>query len=337
MSRIPPSRSAARARERIAQALHGLTAGRRAEAGGSGVRPPGGMPRDLVDPQLFANLEDLALVARTVVEGFLHGLHRSPYVGFSVEFASHREYMPGDDLRHLNWKLYARHDRLYVKQYDAETNLDCHLLLDASGSMETRTAGPSKRRYASVLAAAVAHLALKQNDAVGVTLFADRVLAHVKPRARLQQLDEVLQAIVHVADHPAAATARALHEAAELMPRRGLVVLVSDLFYPPAEVFSGLDHLRFLGHDLLVFHVLDPLESHLPLEGTVRFRDLETGAELTTQADAIRPAYQAAIAAWLDDLDDGCRGREIDRVTLATDEPLDRALYDYLTKRSHHF
>src|SRR5438874_6451828 len=153
------------------------------------VATPGAiLPRDLVDPRFFANLENLELIARSVVEGFLHGLHQSPYVGFSVEFASHREYLPGDDLRHLNWKLYARHDKLYVKQYDAETNLDCHLVLDVSGSMEARNAGLSKRRYGACLAAAVAHLALKQRDAVGITLFADRVLAHVKPRAKANQL-----------------------------------------------------------------------------------------------------------------------------------------------------
>jgi uncharacterized protein (DUF58 family) len=293
--------------------------------------------RELVDPRFFANLESLELIARSVVEGFLHGLHRSPYVGFSVEFASHREYRAGDDLRHLNWKLYGRHDKLYVKQYDAETNLDCHLVLDVSGSMETSSAGLSKRRYASALAAAIAHLALKQQDAVGLTLFADRVLQHLKPRAKSNQLDEILRAIVTQRDHPPAANARALHEVAELMPRRGLVVLVSDLFQPADEVFSGLDHFRYIGHDLLVFHVLDPIERRMPLDGHVRFRDLESGEELITRAEDIRAGYEEAIAAWFRDLDDGCRGREIDRVTLTTDEPLDRALYDYLARRVNHY
>jgi uncharacterized protein (DUF58 family) len=298
---------------------------------------PGADIRELVDPRFFANLESLELIARSVVEGFLHGLHRSPYVGFSVEFASHREYRAGDDLRHLNWKLYGRHDKLYVKQYDAETNLDCHLVLDVSGSMETSSAGLSKRRYASALAAAIAHLALKQQDAVGLTLFADRVLQHLKPRAKSNQLDEILRAIVAQRDHPPAANARALHEVAELMPRRGLVVLVSDLFQPADEVFSGLDHFRYIGHDLLVFHVLDPIERRMPLDGHVRFRDLESGEELITRAEDIRAGYEEAIAAWFRDLDDGCRGREIDRVTLTTDEPLDRALYDYLARRVNHY
>jgi uncharacterized protein (DUF58 family) len=292
---------------------------------------------EYIDPLLLANLEDLELIARTVVEGFLHGLHRSPYVGFSVEFASHREYLPGDDLRHLNWKLFARNDKLYIKQYDAETNLDCHLVVDLSTSMETSTAGVSKRRYATMLAAAVAHLALTQRDAVGVTLFADRVLAHVKPRAKANQLDEILAAMVRCPGRTPAASADVLHQVAELMPRRGLVVLVSDLFFETGEVFSGLDHFRFHGHDLVVFHVLDPLEHRLPLEGQVRFRDLETGEELTTQVEEIRAGYKAAIAAWQEELDAGCRGRRIDRVTMTTDQPLERALYEYLTRRSQLF
>jgi uncharacterized protein (DUF58 family) len=293
--------------------------------------------RELVVPQLFGTLEDLELIARTAVEGFLQGLHRSPFVGFSVEFASHREYLPGDDLRHLNWKLYGRHDRLYVKQYDAETNLDLHLLVDWSGSMTTASGRASKQRYAQVLVAALAHLALTQRDAVGVTLFADRILQHLKPRARSNQLDEILQVLVTTAPRPHAESATVLHEVAELMPRRGLVVLVSDLFYPAEELFSGLDHFRYQGHDILIFHILDALERRLPVEGAIRFHDLETGEELLTRAEEIRPAYQAALTRWFSELDEGCRTRELERVPLTTDEPLDRALYDYLARRAHNF
>jgi uncharacterized protein (DUF58 family) len=207
-------------------------------------------------------------------------------------------------------------------------------VVDVSTSMETKSTGVSKRRYATMLAAAVAHLALTQRDAVGVTLFADRVLAHARPRAKVNQLEEVLGTIVRCPGKTPAASAGVLHEVAELMPRRGLVVLISDLFFEPEEVFSGLDHFRFRGHDLLIFHVLDPVEHRLPLEGQVRFQDLETGEELTTQVDEIRTAYASAIAAWHTELDEGCRGREIDRVTMTTDEPLERALYDYLTRRA---
>ena len=293
--------------------------------------------RDLVDPQFFATLEDLELIARTAVEGFLQGLHRSPYVGFSVEFASHREYLPGDDLRHLNWKLYGRQDKLYVKQYDAETNLDLHLLLDWSGSMTTASGKVSKQRYAQCLVAALAHLALMQRDAVGVTLFADRILEHIKPRGKSNQLEEILEALVWTPLRPHAESATVLHEVAELMPRRGLVVLVSDLFYPGEELFSGLDHFRYQGHDILVFQILDTLERRLPVEGAIRFHDLETGEELVTRAEEIRPAYQAAMDRWFGELDQECRTRELERVTLTTDEPLDRGLYNYLARRAHDY
>jgi uncharacterized protein (DUF58 family) len=169
---------------------------------------------------------------------------------------------------------------------------------------------------------------------VGVTLFAETVLAHAKPRAKAKQLEEIVATMARCPTGTPAVSAGVLHEIAELMPRRGLVVLVSDLFFEPEEVFSGLDHFRFHGHDLLVFHVLDPLEYRLPVLGQIKFHDLETAEELTTHVDEIRAGYNAAIAAWESALDEGCRGRAIDRVTVTTDQALERALYDYLTKRS---
>jgi uncharacterized protein (DUF58 family) len=293
--------------------------------------------RQLVDPEFFTSLEDLSLIARNVVDGFLHGLHRSPYVGFSLEFASHREYLKGDDLRHLNWKLYGRADKLYVKQYDAETNLDLHLLIDWSGSMTIGSDGTSKVRYAGRLAAAVAHLALMQHDAVGLTLFSSVIQEHLPPRAKSHQLNEILNALVRVPLRPHGESARILHEAAELMPRRGMVVLVSDLFYDTAELFSALDHFHFHGHDVLIFQILDPLERLLPLGGSVRFKDAETGRELITQADEIRPAYQAVVEKWLAELDHGCRTREMDRVMLTTDQSLVGVLHNYFARRAGHY
>jgi uncharacterized protein (DUF58 family) len=200
--------------------------------------------------------------------------------------------------------------------------------------METASNGMSKRRYATMLAAALAHLALRQRDAVGAILFADRVLTQVKPRARSAQLSEILTALSTVPDSACAPSPKVLHEVAELMPRRGLVVLISDLFYAPDEVFSGLDHLRFHGHDILLFHLLDPIEAGLPPTGQIRFRDLETGEELLTHVDEIRSSYTAAVAKWCAELDQGSLGRGIDRVPLTSDMPLDRALFDYLTKRA---
>jgi uncharacterized protein (DUF58 family) len=293
--------------------------------------------RSLVDPRFFAAIEDLGLVARGVVEGFLHGLHRSPYVGYSVEFASHREYRAGDDLRHLNWKLYAKFDRLYIKQYDAETNLDCQIVLDVSGSMDASNSSVSKRKYSAMIAAALAHLSLKQRDAVGLTLFADKVIAHLKPRAKSTQLDEIVGLIATSPARGASTTLEALHEAASLMPRRGLVIVISDFLFASEEVFSALDHFRFRGHDLLMIQVLDPIERAIPLEGMIRFHDLESGEELLTRAEEIAPAYAEAVGGWLDELEKGCLGREIDRVVMTTDEPADRALVEFLGRRAHHY
>lgn len=293
--------------------------------------------RELVDPAFFSRLDNIELRARSIVEGFMHGLHRSPYVGFSVEFSSHREYVPGDDLRHVNWKLFARQKRLYVKEYNAETNLNLYILLDVSNSMECASKGRSKLHYGSALAAALAHLALKQQDAVGITLFADSVVASLPPKAKSHQLDEILRLIVATRARPISDAGRALHQAAELARHRGMVVVISDLFDDLTRIMDGLDHLRFLNHEVLLFHVFDPYERDLPLEGNIRFRDLETGEELMTHAEGIRESYLAAMGQWRDDVERECRNRAIDRIELTTDDPLDEALLDYFVKRSKSF
>lgn len=290
--------------------------------------------KQLVDPAFFSRLETIELRARSIVEGFVHGLHRSPYVGFSVEFASHREYVPGDDLRHVNWKLYARQRRLYVKEYDAETNLNLYILLDVSGSMECANTGLSKLHYASALAAALAHLALKQRDAVGITLFADSVVSHLKPRAKTHQLDEILRTIAATEARPPSQAARALNQAAELASHRGMVVIISDLFDDVSEIMRGIEHLRFKNHEVLIFQILDRWERDLPLEGNIRFHDLETGEELTTQAEGVRESYRAAVSRWRKSLETECRNRAVDLVELTTDQPLNQALLDYLVKRA---
>jgi uncharacterized protein (DUF58 family) len=290
--------------------------------------------RQLVDPLFFSRLESIQLRARAIVEGFLHGLHRSPYLGFSVEFSSHREYVPGDDPKHVNWQLFARSRRLYVKEYSAETNMNVYLLLDVSGSMECANSGRSKLHYGSALAAALAHLALKQRDAAGLTLFADALIGHLTPRAKSHQLDDILCAIAATSVRPPSDASKALHQAAELATRRGLVVIISDLFDEVPAIVQGLEHLRFRNHEVLIFQVLDPWERDLPLEGNIRFHDLETGQEIVTQADGIQQAYRRAFGDWRSALDAECRTRGIDRVELTTAEPLDEALLGYLVKRS---
>lgn len=289
---------------------------------------------ELADPDFFTRLEDVDLRARAVVEGFLHGLHRSPFIGFSVEFASHHEYVPGDDPRHINWKIFARQHRLYVKEFDGDTNLNLYVLLDVSGSMACASLGRSKLDYAATLAAALAHLAIRQHDAAGVTLFADSVLASLPPRASAHQQREILGLIGGVIPRAPTDAGRAIHQAAELCRKRGLVAVISDCFDDIPRIMDGLDHLLFLKHEVVLFQVLDPWERDLPLEGNIRFRDLETGETLTTLSEGVRDSYRAAIREWLADLDRECLTRGIDRVELTTNDPLDRALLDYFTRRS---
>jgi uncharacterized protein (DUF58 family) len=298
-------------------------------------RPP--TVADLVEPQRLASIEDLDLVARWVVEGFVHGWHRSPYVGFSVDFASHRDYVEGDDLRHLNWKLYGRYDRLYVKQYEAETNVDLHLLLDVSASMTVGDDDLRKLRYGMMLCASLAHLASRQRDAVGLALLADRVVEHYPARAKSDHLMQLMAVLAQPRAHPPVAALRAWHEAAELIPRRGVVVLVSDLYYDLEELFAALDHLRHVGHDILVFQILAPLERRMPLDGPVRLVDAETGESLETLAHEIRESFCSTVEQWIQEIHHGCQMRDIDHVCLTTDQPLEVALRDYCVRRAHWF
>jgi uncharacterized protein (DUF58 family) len=290
--------------------------------------------RELADPEFFSRLESVELRARSVVEGFLHGLHRSPYIGFSVEFASHHEYVLGDDPRHINWKLYARQHRLYVKEFDGDTNLNLYILLDVSGSMACASLGRSKLHYAATLAAALAHLAIRQHDAAGITLFASQVVASLPPRAKTHQLQEILGLVAGAVPQAQTDAGRAIHQAAELCRKRGLVAVISDCFDELPQIMDGLAHLLFLNHAVVLFQVLDPWERDLPLEGNVRFRDLETGEKLTTLSEGIRDSYRKAVRQWLTDLDRACISRGIDRIELTTNDPLDKALLDYFVRRS---
>ncbi|MEJ7636494.1 MAG: DUF58 domain-containing protein [Singulisphaera sp.] len=263
-------------------------------------------------------------------------MHRSPYLGMSVEFASHREHArrrpPTPEL-----EVGARHDRLYIKEFDADTNLNLYLIVDASASMGCANNGRSKLHYAASLAAALAHLALAQRDAVGLILFADRVLAHLSPRARPSRFDEVLGALAAAEVRPASDNARALHQAAGLLGRRGIVVVFSDLFGDLPAIVGGLDHLRYGSHEVILFQVMDPFERDLCVDGNIRFRDLEDGDALTTQPEIIREAYVKAVDDWRQTLEVECRKRAIDRIELTTDDSPDRALLDYLVRRASIF
>ena len=292
--------------------------------------------RAFLDPAVVARLAHLDVRARLVVEGFIAGMHRSPFHGFSVEFAEHRPYMPGDPLKNLDWKVWARSDRLLVKQYTEETNLRCHLLLDLSGSMAFKSprASMSKLEYAQSLAAALAYLMLQQQDAVGALLFSDRPLRYLPARAVRSHLDEVLKALGGAEPQGRTKLGPALHELAERIKRRGLIVLLSDLMDRPAHVLLGLQHFRHRRHEVVVFHILDPDEIDFPYTDTTTFVDMESGDRVTTEPWEIARRYRERMAACSEQYARVCRENRIDYVRLDTRTPFDQALLAYLEKRA---
>jgi uncharacterized protein (DUF58 family) len=292
--------------------------------------------RDLrfLDPAVIARLGTMELKARTVVEGFLSGLHRSPYKGFSVEFAEYRQYMPGDDLSTLDWKVYARSDRHYVKKFEEETNLEAHLLLDTSASMAYRGAAPmSKLEYGCVLAASLAFLMNRQRDAAGLIAFDDRIRFRLPASSRTGHLHALMLALEDMQAGSMSDVGRPLHQLAEALTKRSLVVLISDLLDDPEPAVQGLRHLKFRGTDVIVFQLLDPNELTFPFRGPAKFRDLESAEEVVAEPSAIRKAYLRELAGLTLRLDRELRGAGIDFVQLDTSQPLDFALLAYLGTR----
>lgn len=289
-----------------------------------------------LQPEELARVSSLELRARGVVEGFLQGLHRSPFVGYSVEFSSHRKYGPGDDLRHVNWKIFAKQRRLYVKEFDAETNLNLYLLVDCSRSMQCKLGGTlTKLEYASTLAASVASLALRQHDAVALGMMADGIADYMDPSARPGRWDECLQMLSTPPTYRVTALAKALEQAAALAKHRGLIVIFSDLVDEAAGIHRGLQQLRHRGHEVVIFHLLDPWEKCLPKRGRVRFTCLEGPDEVTTDIESVRTAYVKKIRDWCEELDDICLRQSIDRLELTTDRAPTAALIDYLASRAN--
>lgn len=293
--------------------------------------------RDLrfLDPAVIAALGTMELKARTVVEGFLSGLHRSPYKGFSVEFAEYRQYMPGDDLSTLDWKVYARTDRHYVKKFEEETNLECHLLLDVSRSMSYRGgAALSKVEYGSVLAASLAYLMHRQRDATGLIEFDEKITGRLPASARPGHLHAILLALEQIAPGSRSSIERPLHQLADALGKRSLAVLISDLLDDPDRVVRGLKHLRFRGTDVIVFQVLDPHELNFPFKGASRFTDIESADEVTAEPSRVREGYLREISALTARYEKELRGAGIDFLMLDTSKPLDFALLAYLDARS---
>jgi uncharacterized protein (DUF58 family) len=293
----------------------------------------GGSRRQWLDPAVVARLGTLELKARVVVEGLLQGLHRSPFRGFSVEFAEYRQYMPGDDPASIDWRVYARSDRYYVKKFEQETNLPCHLLLDVSASMAYGSGAVTKLEYASYLAAALAYLLNRQRDAVGLLAFDSDLVAHVPPSTRPGHLRSLLVTLDHLRPGTRSDVARPLNRLAEALSRRGLVVVISDLLDDPERVITGLKHVRFRGMEVLVFQVLDPAELTFPFERPARFRDLESGEEVVASPRASRDDYLRQIDGLTARYQRELRLSGIDYSLTDTSRPLDAALLAYLAAR----
>jgi uncharacterized protein (DUF58 family) len=284
-------------------------------------------------PEAVSKLSNMNLVARLVVEGFITGLHRSPYHGFSVEFAEHRPYMPGDDIRHIDWKVFGKTDRFYLKEFEEETNLKAYLLLDTSASMGYHSNGLSKLRYASYLAAALAYLMLHQRDAVGLATFDERLRRYLPPRSMQSYLSQLLVELERATSQGETHVGQTFHQLAERMKRRGLVIIFSDLFDQPQDILSGLKHFRHNKHEVIVFHILDPAERFFNFKQDGTFVDLETGDKMATQPWHIRQEYRRLMNGFVETLKKGCREQKIDYVLMDTTEPFDRALLQYLIKR----
>ena len=289
--------------------------------------------RQLLDPKVLQKLGPLDLVARQVVEGVRVGMHKSPLRGFSTEFAQHRQYSPGDELKHIDWRVYGRTSRYYVKLYEAETNFTAHLLLDASSSMHFASDGLSKLDYAKMLAASMAYMIVDQRDSAGLGVFDDRVRTYVEPKSTFSVLTTIEAELAKVTGEPRTNVAGILHEFANRIPRRGFVLLFSDLFDDADAYIEGINHLRFRGHNVVVFHVLDNAELTFPYGGTVKFEGLENDGELLTQPLRVRHAYLEVLEAFLRKVRLACERNGVDYVLADTSQPVDAALTGYLAAR----
>ncbi len=286
-------------------------------------------------PEVLSRLKSLEIKARLVVEGFIAGLHRSPYHGFSVEFAEYRQYMPGDSIRHVDWKVYAKSDRFYIKEFEEETNLKGYLLVDCSRSMafaaEDRI---DKLTYSLQLAAALSFLMLKQRDAVGLVGFAEKINSYIPPRSAVSHLHVLLREMDKYQASAQTNIADTLHQMAERIRRRGLIILISDLLDDPTEIMAGLKHFRHNKHELIIFHVLDPRERDFSFPLEAIFKDMETGEQINTLPWQIKGDYQEVVAEVIDRFSRECRMSRIDYVPIDTAMPYDYALFAYLNKRS---
>jgi uncharacterized protein (DUF58 family) len=289
--------------------------------------------RKYLDPEIVARLANMSLRARLVVEGYLIGQHKSPYHGFSVEFAEHRAYGPGDETRHIDWKLYGKTDRYYIKRFEEETNLRSYILLDTSRSMTFASGKVSKLEYGSYLTAALTYLMLNQRDGIGLVTFDDTIRHFIPPRSTTSHVNTILQKLDSISPGKDTRIQPVLDEMAERIKKRGLIILISDLLDDPATVLTGLRHFRHYKQEIIVFHILDRAELDFNFKTRTRFKDLESGQTISTEPWLIRSSYQETLEQFQREYRRHCRKQRIDYVPLVTDYPLDLALNEYLRKR----
>jgi uncharacterized protein (DUF58 family) len=287
-----------------------------------------------IDPKVLIKIQNLELVARTVVEGFVQGLHRSPYTGFSVDFASYRSYQPGDEIRRIDWNVFARSDRLYVKLYEGETNTRVLVMLDISGSMNYGSAEIKKIDYARILAACLTYFAHHQRDGVGLLTFDTDIRAHVPSSRRRGQLLTILSEIDRIQPSQQTEFRKPLRFLAEYLTRRGLIVLISDLYDEPENIIAGLKALRAKGNDIIIFHIMDNFELTFPFEDMAQFEDMETKRKLHVIPEYLRKQYLTILNDHMERIRKELSGNRIDYVLMDTSKPLDRGLFTYLAARS---
>ncbi len=286
-----------------------------------------------INPEVLTRISNLELLARSVVEGFVGGLHRSPYKGFSVEFVEYRPYTPGDDPMHVDWKLYARTDRLFIKEFEDETNTSLQLLVDVSRSMDYGSNGITKLHYAFYLAVSLAYFMVRQRDSVGLTLFDDDIVTRLPAKSTSGHLRLLINEIRQAKAGGTTALGKPLHKLAETLRKRGFVVLVSDLLGSPEELLDGIRHFRFNGSEVIVFHILDPEELDFTFDKVLELEDIETGRKILLSAREVRETYLERMQSFCQQLEEGCGRLGADYHMIRTDQPLDFALFGYLAAR----
>jgi uncharacterized protein (DUF58 family) len=287
-----------------------------------------------IDPKVLIRIQNLELVARSVVEGFVQGLHRSPYMGFSVDFAAYRQYMPGDEIRRIDWNVFSRSDRLYVKLYEGETNTRVLVMLDVSGSMRYGSGEVKKIDYAQILAASLCYFAHHQRDGVGLLTFDTQIRAHVPTSRRRGQMLTILSELDRVQTSEQTEFRKPLRFLAEYLTRRGIIVIISDLYDEPDNIIAGLKALRAKGNDIIVFHIMDNFELTFPFEDMAQFQDMETQKKLHVIPEYLRTQYLAILKEHMDRISKELSGTRIDYCLLDTSKPLDGALFSYLAARA---